>query len=332
MNMHNINVTCVDCSLPGANFSDFPAYVISKGLTVLLAGVMFFTTLMDIFGNMLLILSVLQNKKLQNAGNMFVISLSAADIIVAVYPYPLLIGAILQNQWTFGNIHCQISSLIHSLSFIGSVYNIMAIAINRWCCICHSIRYDNLYSMRNTYIHIFLTWAVSFILLLFMFLVGVSKYNPQIYSCMIIFAATVSLNISVPIIHFIIPVSVVIYCYVQIWILVIQVKYRVRQDSKQKLKPAEVRNFLTMFLVFVLFAVCWSPFSIPALIQGFSPPGKAPKFPDWLFVVGYFTACFNSCLNGMVYGVFNQNFRQEYKKILWSLCTFILRGIHMFSK
>ncbi|XP_043935186.1 melatonin receptor type 1C-like [Protopterus annectens] len=317
--------------LPASNSSLFPVYKISKGMTVFLAGLILFTAIVDILGNLLVIFSVVQNKKLRNAGNMFVISLSVADIIVAVYPYPLLIGAILQNQWTFGNTQCQISVMIHGLSFIGSVYNIMAIAINRWCCICHSTTYENLYSMRSTCFYIFLTWMLSFILVLPMFLVGALQYHPHVYSCTFIFTANVSLTVGVAVFHFIIPVTVVIYCYVQIWVLVIQVKYRVRQESKQKLKPGEVRNFLTMFAVFVLFAICWGPFSIPGLIMGFSPPGKAPIIPDWLFVVGYFTACFNSCLNGMVYGVFNQNFRQEYKRILWSLCALVLRWIKYFN-
>ncbi|XP_043935181.1 melatonin receptor type 1A-like [Protopterus annectens] len=321
-----INTSTDGSILLAQNNTAFPVYEISEGLTLLLATVMIFTTTMDIFGNILVVLSVLQNKKLRNAGNMFVISLSAADVIGAVYPYPLLIRSILQNQWQFGEIQCQIAAFFHGLSFNASVYNIMLIAINRWCCICHAMKYEKIFSMKNTYCYIFLTWTISFSLILPDSLVGALQYNPHLYICTFLFTANEALTIGVAVFHFIFPLTVVILCYASIWITVIQVKYRLKKDSKQTLRPSDMRNFLTMFAVFVLFAVCWSPFSIPGLIAGFSPRGKAPNFPVWLVVLGFFSACFNSCLNGIVYGIFNKNFRQEYKHILWSLLIFIIRS------
>ncbi|XP_043935173.1 melatonin receptor type 1C-like [Protopterus annectens] len=309
------------------NHTAFPVNKISEGFTILLATVMIFTTTMDIFGNILVMLSVLQNKKLRNAGNMLVISLSAADVLGAVYPYPLITRSVLQSQWQFGELQCQISAFVHGLSFNASVYNIMAIAINRWCCICHGMEYDKIFTMKKTYCYIFLTWIISFSLALPLPLMGALQYNPHIYMCTFLFTVSESLTIGVSIFHFILPVSIVILCYASIWITVLQVKYRLKKDSKQILHPSDMRNFLTMFAVFALFAICWAPFSIPALIVGFSPPGKAPYFPSWLFVLGFFSACFNSCLNGIVYGLFNKNFRQEYKRVLWSLLMFITRVI-----
>ena len=45
----------------------------------------------------------------------------------------------------------------------------------------------------------------------------------------------------------------------------------------------------------------------------------APHIPEWLFVVSYFMAYFNSCLNAIIYGLLNQNFRKEYKRIITSI-------------
>ncbi|XP_043935182.1 melatonin receptor type 1C-like [Protopterus annectens] len=310
------------------NDTALPASEISKTVTILLATVMIFTTTMDIFGNILVMLSVLHNRKLRNAGNMFVISLSAADVLGAVYPYPLIIRSILQNQWQFGEIQCQISAVFQGLSFNASIYNIMVIAINRWCCICHAMSYEKIFTMRNTCFFIFLAWIISFSLVLPVPIVGALQYNPHVYICTFLANVNEAFTIGVTVCLYIFPVSIVILCYGNIWITVIQVKYRLKKDSKQTLQPSDMRNFVTMFSVFVVFAICWAPFTIPGLIGAFSPPGKAPNFPDWLFVLGFFSACFNSCLNGIVYGIFNKNFRQEYKRILWSLITFIMRCIN----
>ncbi|XP_043935196.1 melatonin receptor type 1C-like [Protopterus annectens] len=293
----------------------------SVGLTIFLTTVMIFITIMDVLGNVLVIVSILKNKKLRNAGNVFVISLSAGDLIVGVYTYPLVSIATFYNKWILGDLQCKISAVIHILSFLVTVYSIMGIAMNRYCCICHSLKYDKLYNMRNTCFYVLLTWAFSIILIIPITVCDVIQYDERVHFCAFMFAVNPSLNIALGFLHFLIPVTIVIFCYSKIWILVIQAKYRVRQENKQKLKPAEVRNFLTMFAVFVLFAVCWSPFSIPGFLEGFNSKKIFFQFPPWLFVFGYFTASFNNCLNGIVYGVLNQNFRKEYKRILLMLCT-----------
>ncbi|XP_043935168.1 melatonin receptor type 1C-like [Protopterus annectens] len=315
--------SCYKAELQGSNYTIPILYQPSAAVTILQASVMVFTIVTDIVGNILVILSVLQNKKLQTPSNIFVISLSAADMMVAVYPYPLITFAILQKTWTLGYVQCKVTSVIHGLSLTGSVYNIMSIAVNRYFCICHSTKYDKIYSMNNTYCYVFLIWVVIITLLLPMATTDSLQYDPRVYSCIFNITTNLSLTLIMAAFQFIIPITVVIFCYLRIWILVIQVKYRIRQDSKQKRKPSEVRNFLTMFAVFVIFAVCWGPISFIGLVVGFSPTGKAPTIPDWLFVLSYFMAYVNSCLNGIVYGVFNHNFRSEYKKIALSLCTFL---------
>lgn len=220
-----------------------------------------------------------------------------------------------------GPIHCQISGFLMGLSVIGSIFNITAIAINRYCYICHSLRYDKLFNLKNTCCYLCLTWLLTLVAIVPNFFVGSLQYDPRIYSCT--FAQTVSMSytVTVVVVHFIIPLSIVAFCYLRIWILVIQVKHRVRQDCKQKVRAADVRNFLTMFVVFVLFAVCWGPLNFIGLAVSINPSKIIPQIPEWLFVVSYFMAYFNSCLNAVIYGLLNQNFRKEYKRILVALWT-----------
>ncbi|XP_016851829.2 melatonin-related receptor isoform X2 [Anolis carolinensis] len=253
--------------------------------------------------------------------NVFVVSLSVADLVVAVYPYPLILSAIFHDRWTMGPVHCQISGFLMGLSVIGSIFNITAIAINRYCYICHSLRYDRLFNLKNTYLYLCLTWLLTVVAILPNFFVGSLQYDHRIYSCT--FAQTVSMSytIAVVVVHFVLPLSIVTFCYLRIWILVIQVKHRVRHECKHKVRAADLRNFLTMFVVFVLFAVCWGPLNFIGLAVSINPSKIVPQIPEWLFVVSYFMAYFNSCLNAVIYGLLNQNFRKEYKRILVALWT-----------
>ncbi|XP_043935207.1 melatonin receptor type 1C-like [Protopterus annectens] len=318
--MLSFNVTSVNCAQRANNTTIQKANLSTSG-TIALATVVIFTIVMDVIGNVLVVLSVLRNKKLRNTGNIFVVSLSVVDLIVAFYPYPLILIAILNDGWIMGDVHCFVSGLVLSLSVIGSVFHITAIAINRYFCICHSQLYDKLYSMKNTYYYVAALWVLTVAAYLPLYFFHSLQYDPRLFSCTFIWSVSSSSTITVEVAHFLVPISVVIFCYARIWILVIQVKYKVRQDSKQKLKPNEVRQFIVMFVVFVLFASCWGPFSILGLAVGFNPTQMAPKIPDWLLIFCHFLAYFNSCLNGLVYGVLNRNFQREYKQIILMLCT-----------
>ncbi|XP_036407171.1 melatonin receptor type 1A-A [Megalops cyprinoides] len=286
-----------------------------------LGSFLIFTIVVDILGNLLVIFSVYRNKKLRNAGNIFVVSLAVADLMVAIYPYPLVLTSIFHNGWNLGYVHCQISGFVMGLSVIGSIFNITGIAINRYCYICHSLKYDKLYSDKNSVCYVLLIWVLTVIAIVPNLFVGSLQYDPRVYSCTFVQSASSAYTIAVVFFHFILPIMIVTYCYLRIWILVIQVRRRVKPDIRPKLTPHDVRNFVTMFVVFVLFAVCWAPLNFIGLAVAVNPGMVMPLIPEWLFVSSYFMAYFNSCLNAIVYGLLNQNFRREYKRIIVSICT-----------
>lgn len=44
-----------------------------------------------------------------SAGNVFVVSLAFADLVVAFYPYPLVLYALFHDQWALGETQCMVS-------------------------------------------------------------------------------------------------------------------------------------------------------------------------------------------------------------------------------
>ncbi|XP_020665633.3 melatonin receptor type 1A isoform X1 [Pogona vitticeps] len=291
----------------------------------LLALLLIVTIAVDILGNLLVILSVYKNKKLRKAGNAFVVSLAVADLLVAFYPYPLALIAIFHNDWVMGYLHCQVSGFLMGLSVIGSIFNITGIALNRYCYICHSLKYDSVFSLNNTFCYVGLVWALTFLAIMPNLFVDSLKYDPRVFSCT--FAQSVSslYTILVVVVHFFLPIAIVSYCYLRIWVLVLQVRRRVRPDVRPRIKPHDFRNFLTMFMVFVLFAICWAPLNFIGFVVALKPTLDS-SIPEWLFTASYFMAYFNSCLNAVIYGALNHNFRKEYKRIILALCQLVCRA------
>lgn len=252
-------------------------------------------------------------------GNIFVVSLAVADLVVAFYPYPLVLAAIFGRGWHAGAAQCQISGFLMGVSVVGSIFNIAGIAVNRYCYICHSLRYERLFSERNSACYVALIWALSVLAVVPNVFVGSLRYDDRVYSCTFAQSASAAYTLAVVSFHFLLPILVVAYCYLRIWVLVIRARRRARPETRPAgVTPQDVRNFVTMFAVFVLFAVCWAPLNAIGLAVAVAPERAVP---EWLFVASYFLAYFNSCLNAIVYGALNQNFRREYKRIILSLCT-----------
>ncbi|ELK28483.1 Melatonin receptor type 1A [Myotis davidii] len=217
---------------------------------------------------------------LSQTGNIFVVSLAVADLVVAVYPYPLVLTSILNDGWTLGYLHCQVSGFLMGLSVIGSIFNITGIAINRYCYICHSLRYDRLYSNKNSVCCVLLIWVLTLAAIAPNLRIGTLQYDPRIYSCTFAQSVSSAYTIAVVVFHFLVPMVIVVFCYLRIWILVLQVRRRVKPDHQPKLKPQDFRNFVTMFVVFVLFAICWAPLNLIGLAVASDPAGMVPRIPE----------------------------------------------------
>uniref|UniRef100_A0AAV2J408 G-protein coupled receptors family 1 profile domain-containing protein n=1 Tax=Knipowitschia caucasica TaxID=637954 RepID=A0AAV2J408_KNICA len=174
-------------------------------------------------------------------GNVFVVSLAFADLVVALYPYPLVLYAIFHDGWSLGETQCMVSGFLMGLSVIGSIFNITAIAINRYCYICHSFAYDKFFSFRNTLLLVALVWLLTIVAIVPNFFVGSLKYDPRVYSCTFAQTVSASYTIAVVVVHFFVPITIVTFCYLRIWILVIQETSRGGTEA-MKSKPSPGLN------------------------------------------------------------------------------------------
>ncbi|XP_037678453.1 melatonin-related receptor [Choloepus didactylus] len=300
---------CIGCKLPQPDYP--PALV-----TVMFCA-MVVTVVIDLTGNSVVILAFTKNKNLCNSGNIFVVSLSVADLLVAIYPYPLMLHAMSVGGWDMSHFQCQMIGFITGLSVVGSVFNIMAIAINRYCYICHSLQYERIFSMRNTCIYLVVTWVMTILAILPNMYIGDIEYDPRTYTCIFNYVNNPVFAVTIVCIHFVLPLLIVGFCYVKIWTKVLAARDPAGQNPDNQL--AEVRNFLTMFVIFLLFAVCWFPINVLTVLVAVGPKEMAGKIPNWLYLAAYFVAYFNSCLNAVIYGLLNENFRREYRAIFHAM-------------
>lgn len=200
------------------------------------------------------------------------VSLAFADLVVAFYPYPLVLYALFHDGWALGNTQCmvrvpsarvwavsltpatlrlsplhvffffvfnfQVSGFLMGLSVIGSIFNITGIAVNRYCYICHSFSYSRLYNYRNTLLFVALIWVLTVVAIIPNFFVGSLRYDPRVYSCTFAQNVSSSYTVAVVVVHFLVPIAVVTFCYLRIWVLVIQVGLSALGTLLMSLQPS----------------------------------------------------------------------------------------------
>ncbi|VCW66217.1 unnamed protein product [Gulo gulo] len=228
-----------------------------------------------------------------------------------------MLHAMAIGGWDLSQLQCQMVGFITGLSVVGSIFNIVAIAINRYCYICHSLQYERIFSVRNTCIFLVITWIMTVLAVLPNMYIGTIEYDPRTYTCIFNYLNNPVFAVTIVCIHFVLPLLIVGFCYVRIWTKVLAARNPAGQNPDNQL--AEVRNFLTMFVIFLLFAVCWCPINVLTVLVAVSPKEMAGKIPNWLYLAAYFIAYFNSCLNAVIYGLLNENFRREYWTIFHAM-------------
>lgn len=77
----------------------------------------------------------------------------------------------------------------------------------------------------------------------------------------------------------------------------LQASRKAKSENRLRLRPSIIQNFLTMFLVFVIFTICWAPLDDISLAMAINPKEIAPQVPEGLLVKSYILAYFNSCLH-----------------------------------
>lgn len=90
-------------------------------------------------------------------------------------------------------------------------------------------------------------------------------------------------------------------------------QYLLNDDKKVKKKRMkDLQLSLTLFIVVVVFVLCWLPYCIVMLITTFS--NYSVSSPVWTSVL--FGGFLNSGCNPITYGVINREIRNNYKKLL----------------
>ncbi|XP_069062152.1 5-hydroxytryptamine receptor 2C [Pleurodeles waltl] len=117
---------------------------------------------LTIGGNILVIMAVSLEKKLQNATNYFLMSLAVADMLVGILVMPVSLVTILYDYaWPLPNKLCPICVSLDVLFSTASIMHLCAISLDRYVAIRNPIEHSRFNSRTKAMMKIAAVWTIS---------------------------------------------------------------------------------------------------------------------------------------------------------------------------
>ncbi len=274
-------------------------------------------------GNLFIIGAVCVYKNLRTIGHVFIVNLAVADLIITAYIMPTGLATSQADKNPFSTDMCNFNAFLILCTVGVSTQSLMLIAVERYIHICKTKYYRKIFSPKLAALYVVLIWTYSVIWTAQGYTGWASySYGKNIYVCLLDEKDTLSYNICLVLFGMLLPIAVMIFSYTKIFRTVkqshVSVFKRTMSNSvstenltrnEKKLK-GEHRFIMTLFIIVVVFIVCWFPTAVTLSL------GKDLHIPDIVHTLTIWLSFTNSSMNSIIYGVMNKNFRKGYTQLL----------------
>ncbi|XP_058508598.1 trace amine-associated receptor 13c-like [Solea solea] len=272
-----------------------------------------FISLLTVFLNLMVIISISHFRQLQTPTNTLLLSLAVSDFLVGfLMCFHIMF---IDGCWLLGDGVCVTYQYLAYIITSSSVGTMVLISVDRYVAICDPMFYSTKITMKRVKICIVLSWFCSSSfqgLNLSDNLKHPGRYNTCIGECIVVINYIVGL--ADLILTFIGPITIIIVLYTRVFVVAVSharaMRSQIAAVTHGSAKGSEIKAAGTLGVVIVVFLLCICPYYCVALV-GEDPVLSASSV---VFVVSLFYL--NSCLNPMIYAFFYPWFRKSIKLIV----------------
>ncbi|XP_065336735.1 cholecystokinin receptor type A-like [Cloeon dipterum] len=120
--------------------------------------------ILSILGNSLVVITLMQNRRMRTVTNVFLLNLAIADLLLGVFCMPFtLVGQLLSN-FIFGYAMCKVIPYFQAVSVFVTVWTLVAISMERYFAICRPLQSRQWQTRFHAYKVIGYVWLAAFVL------------------------------------------------------------------------------------------------------------------------------------------------------------------------
>ncbi|CAJ0934001.1 unnamed protein product, partial [Mesorhabditis belari] len=277
-----------------------------------------------VFGNLLVVYVVTNNRRMHSVTNIFICNLAISDLLVNFTSLWLTPVYTYVGHWIWGGWLCHGLPLFQGASIFISTLTLMAIAVDRYFVIVQNstiAQLNDRVSITKCVAIVSCIWCTSLLLVLPYgyhmkytyirlpcdFFVCTEdwqnkKWLKKIYGMTVMF------------LQFVVPFTIIGISYAMIWIFLKghEQDFSARGSHSIQRDTARKKRLLRMLVTMVcLFAMCWLPLNVLNLLRDLELVAwlKAPQF---VFLVTHLISMTGTCWNPILYAWMNDSFRKEF--------------------
>ena len=222
----------------------------SKEKVILETGVFVLILLFLFVGNVLTLLAMILNPRMRTIPNMFVASLAVSDASFRVFMVcPLGVPVSLLSQWPFDHTTYQYQGYITIALSVASIHTMALMAVNRYYRIVKPSKYRRYFTKKRAMVMILVAWLYS-MLVPFPYVLSGHKmiFQPAKFICFLNIDTT-GLRSFETILEFRIFKTVRSH----------NNNFHLSRRGINAVNVEEVKVARTLFVIVVLFTLCWAP-------------------------------------------------------------------------
>ncbi|KAL9892608.1 allatostatin A receptor 2 [Glossina fuscipes fuscipes] len=275
------------------------------------------------FGNTLVILVVLFNKKMHSTTNLLIVNLAVADLLFVVLCIPFTGTDYVMENWPFGDTWCRIVHYLIVVTALASIYTLVLMSVDRFLAVVHPIRSRILRSKKVIKIScVIILWiAIVTITAPVIMLHGTVKYKPlgvTMVTCCFknsnSFLSVADYQITFFAGSYLFPLMTISGLYLRM----ITRLWRQGGDIRMSVESQRGRKRVTRLVVVLVitFALLWLPIQLILLLKALNLYHATTKLKVVLQIVAQLLAYTSSCINPVLYAFLSDNFRKAFHKAI----------------
>ena len=140
--------------------------------------------IVGVVGNGTLILTVLKNKTMRNAPNIFIVSLAFGDLLLILVSVPFTATIYTFTEWPYGETLCKLNEFLQALSLGVSVFTLTVLSADRYVAIVDPMKHHRTSSMAETLAIAGVVWLMSTgLAILELVAAHIATPHPNIHVC-----------------------------------------------------------------------------------------------------------------------------------------------------
>ena len=282
--------------------------------------------IITVIGNTLALMVFRRYNELRTPVNFFLISLAITDILKGGIQDGLTLCGLLKiRAFQRNRVLCNVCGFLLSAFYVGAIYTLTVTGVFRYLIVVNSMKHW--ITRKVVIVAIVMIWFYA----CFISFLPVLGWNRYIYAksqllCLLDVTLEISYPIVVIIMDIMIPILLLGYCYLKIYMVMKQnIRRRVSiLNSKcrsgscySRFHKREIQMTRMMFSVYLAFVICYIPYIVQLYVM--TKPSTDNNTPNTIVLLTGFILNISSAINPFLYGFTSEKFRRSYYRYLCCL-------------